>query len=142
MSTQPKFRTAQSMLKRTGLFTTLMIAIAVSFMNAPAQSQTAPAQSQTAPGNRLVNRAAITVVKESSSVPPGVAFRIDVTCPRNTIATGGGGEVSPTGLSEAFLTANSPTLSGTTPTGWYIIGANVSSNNLTFSAYAICAQTR
>jgi hypothetical protein len=122
------------MLRKTGLFAGMTIATAVSLMNVPVQAQTAKA-------NKLADKTAITVVKQSQVVQNGAAVDVPVSCPQNTIAIGGGGEVSPNGLANAYLTANSPILSGAnTPTGWHIIGSNLSGNNLTFSAYAVCAQ--
>lgn len=131
---QSKFRNAQLLLKRTGLFAAMTITTALSLMNAPVQAQTTKA-------DKLAEKPTVTVVKESTVIPNAVEDDLAATCPTNTIAIGGGGEVSPNGISNAYLTANSPVLSGTTPTGWHIIGTNLSGSNLTFSAFAICAQS-
>lgn len=130
---QLKFPDAR-LLKKTGLFAAMTVVTFASLMGASAQAQTMKA-------NKLADKAAITVVKQSQAVQNGAAVDVSAICPNNTIAIGGGGEVSPNGLANAYLTANSPILSGsTTATGWHIIGSNLSGSNLTFSAYAICAQ--
>jgi hypothetical protein len=130
---QSKFRNAQLLLKRISLFTFITITPALSLMNAPVQAQTTKAE-------QLAEKPTVTVVKESTVIPNGEEADLGATCPINTIAIGGGGEVSPNGILNAYLTASSPVLSGTTPTGWHIIGSNFSGSNLTFSAFAICAQ--
>jgi hypothetical protein len=130
---QPKFPNAR-LLKRTSLFAALTIVTFASLMTASVQAQTKKA-------NKLADKATVTAVKQSQVVKNGAAVDVSAICPNNTIAIGGGGEVSPNGLANAYLTANSPILSGsTTPTGWHIIGSNLSGGDLTFSAYAICAQ--
>lgn len=94
-----------------------------------------------APAKPKVPALTVTVVRQSQSVPNGAAVDVQVSCPTGTITIGGGGEVSPNGLANAYLTASSPLPVGaTTPTGWHIIGSNLSGNNLTFTAYALCAQ--
>lgn len=84
----------------------------------------------------------VQVVKNSATVGNNVAQDVIALCPAGTTVTGGGGEVSPNGLANAYLTASSPyfsSASATSPSGWHIIGSNLSGSSLTFSAYALCA---
>lgn len=136
MSTSSQSRNAQFMLKKAGLFAGTAIATVVCLMNLPVQAQTKKFE--------LDNKAEITVVKNNSgTVPNGYSVELSATCPNNTIAISGGGQVSPGGVANAYLTATSPVLSSSNkPTGWHIIGTNVSGNNLTFSVYAICAEAK
>lgn len=132
------------MLKRTGLFATLTIATAVSLMNAPVQAQTTPTDpvtAQPAPVYKLASEAAITVVSSDIPVSSRNTISLKVACPQNTIAISGGGSVNPNS-GNTFLKSSFPDVSTSgKPTGWQITGINLTGSNVTFSVYAICAQT-
>jgi len=82
----------------------------------------------------------VQVVKRSAAVGTSTEADLAAVCPSGTTLTGGGGEVSPNGIANAYLTASSPyTGGGTSPIGWHIIGTNNSGTTLTFSVYALCA---
>lgn len=82
----------------------------------------------------------VQVVKQSGAVDTNTEVDLAAVCPSGTTLTGGGGEVSPNGISSAYLTASSPYYGGgTSPIGWHVIGTNTSGSTLTFSAYALCA---
>lgn len=136
---------AQSLLKRTGLFATLMIATAVSFMNVPVQAQTDPVSPTTPPKPRttpvgtLASEAAIKVVRGQRQTASRETISLDMPCPTGSVVIGGGGNVSPVNVN-AYLKSNSPILSDSgSPTGWRITSINLTDNNVTVNGYAVCA---
>ncbi len=120
-------------LQRTCLLAVMTVATSVTLTNAPVRAQTA------AKANKLT----VTTVHQTVAVPNGTENDIAVACPKNTLLVGGGGEMSPNGIANAYLTSSTPyPASSTTPNGWHIIGTNLSGTDLNMSVYALCASVK
>jgi len=121
------------MLKRTSWLALVALTTSIGIINASVQAQTATAAEQLK----------VVVASSSTMVPNLTENDIAVSCPQGTLAIGGGGQMSPNGVANAYLTASSPyPVNSPTPTGWHIIGTNVSGGELTMTVYALCAQLK
>jgi hypothetical protein len=142
MSTPFKFHTAQSLLKRTGLFVT--IAIAFSSINVrPIQAQLSSFTRP--PKAKLASNAEITFVQAQLRTASKETVSVEAVCPTATTTIGGGGEVSPADVN-AYLKTSNPNPRASVPEPytrvWRITGINLTGKPVTFSVYAICAQVR
>ena len=95
-----------------------------------------------------VARATPTKIAESSAVchDESVAslsgFNNEATCPSGSSATGGGYELVSTDFSQllgASVNESMPVFTGTTPTGWEVVGSNTTTIAGTIRVCVLCA---
>jgi hypothetical protein len=132
------FHTAQSLLKRVSLVATMAIGLSGMTVRS-VQAQTAR-RSQT----NLAPVAKITFVRgEPERIVNKKITRKEVECPQGTLVIGGGREVSPVNVNDAFIKDSYPrklSESDPYPRFWVSTGINLTDGPVLFSAYAICVQ--
>lgn len=90
----------------------------------------------------LASSPEITTVKSNTETDVGDVIVVNVECPEDTYATGGGYELHTAFASAAeYVTASVPLgdFDGGNPAGWHL-AINTTNNSFQASAYAICVE--
>ena len=110
------------------------------------QGATGPAgpQGSTGPQGPAGTFGTVRVLDLTGTIPAGEQEGVLVPCPSGDVAVGGGASFGPnngTGVGDVFIETSRPDPVTGSPTGWFLILANTTSQSQTEDAYAVCASS-
>jgi hypothetical protein len=99
-------------------------------------------QGKTGPQGPAGTFGSVTVQDVPDSVTPGTQVAVEAPCPSGDVAISGGASFGPsngTGLGSVWIESSRPDPVSGTPTGWFVIINNDTSQTVSADGYAVCA---